>query len=301
MTENDDSYQAGAARLNSWTKALRIHQWSKNFLLLLPAALSHRIVEPQVLIESALAFFSFSLCSSSVYVINDLIDLRADQAHPSKRYRPFAAGELSARAGRIAALILILAAIGLALAVGYRFVAVLCGYYFITWIYSLKLKRIALIDMMTLAALYTLRIIAGSAATGIVVSFWLLAFSIFIFLSLAAAKRYAEVSVAAEDATSNTRGYTASDLPFLLAVGMAAGYCTVVVMAVYINSGDSVLLYQNRKPLWLVCPLLLYWISRVWLVTTRGKMLDDPVVFALRDPSSWVILGGIALLLLISL
>jgi 4-hydroxybenzoate polyprenyltransferase len=156
---------------------------------------------------------------------------------------------------------------------------------------------------MTLAALYTLRIIAGSSATSIPVSFWLLAFSIFIFLSLGIAKRYAEIHDAKQvgNVAIADRGYTASDLPFLLSIGVAAGYCTVVVMAFYINSADSLVLYHHRKPLWLVCPLLLFWISRIWLLTTRGIMPDDPVVFALRDRSSWFVLGIIALIVLVSL
>jgi 4-hydroxybenzoate polyprenyltransferase len=255
------------------------------------------------LIESTLAFLAFSLCASGVYVINDLFDLAADRRHPRKRSRPFAAGRLTAKSGGLASLGLLSVAICLAIAVGYRFSAVLCGYYLLTWAYTLRLKHLALIDVMTLAALYTLRIIAGSAATSIPVSFWLLAFSIFMFLSLAISKRYAEIKDAKQGGTwsLSDRGYGGADLPFLLSIGVAAGYCTVVVMAFYINSGDSLILYHHRKPLWLVCPLLLFWISRIWLLTTRGKMPDDPVVFALRDPSSWLILGSIALSVLISL
>jgi 4-hydroxybenzoate polyprenyltransferase len=286
-----------------WIKSFRVHHWAKNALVFLPALFSHRILESQILIESALAFLAFSLCASGVYVINDLFDLAADRRHPRKRERPFASGRLTARGGFVAATVLFCAAICLALAVGYRFTGVLCGYYLLTWAYSLRLKHVALIDVMTLAALYTLRIIAGSAATSIPVSFWLLAFSIFIFLSLGIAKRYTEINDAqqAGSAAIYDRGYTAADLPFLLSIGVAAGYCTVVVMAFYINSGDSLVLYHHRKPLWLACPLLLFWISRIWLLTTREKLPDDPVVFALRDPSSWSVLGIIALIVLVSL
>jgi 4-hydroxybenzoate polyprenyltransferase len=150
---------------------------------------------------------------------------------------------------------------------------------------------------------FTLRIIAGSAATSIPLSFWLLAFSIFVFLSLGISKRYTEIKNTMEtDAVAmSDRGYSAADLPFLLSAGVAAGYCTVLVMAFYINSQDSLALYQHRRPLWIVCPMLLFWISRVWLLTARGKMPDDPVVFALRDPSSWLVLGIIALIVLVSL
>jgi 4-hydroxybenzoate polyprenyltransferase len=299
----EKSFPAGGWTARPWIKSFRFHQWAKNVLVFLPALFSHRVLESQVLIESALAFLAFSLCASSVYVLNDLFDLAADRRHPRKRSRPFAAGRLTAKSGLLASLGLLSVAICLAIAVGYRFSAVLCGYYLLTWAYSLRLKHLALIDAMTLAALYTLRIIAGSAATSIPVSFWLLAFSIFMFLSLAIAKRYAEIKDAKQAGTGSfsDRGYGADDLPFLLSIGVAAGYCTVVVMAFYINSGDSLILYHHRKPLWLVCPLLLLWISRIWLLTTRGKMPDDPVVFALRDSSSWLILGSIALSVLISM
>jgi len=286
-----------------WIKTFRVHHWAKNVLVFLPALFSHRILESQVLIESVLAFLAFSLCASGVYVINDLFDLAADRRHPRKRERAFASGRLTIRSGFFASTVLLCMAIGLALAVGYRFTGVLCGYYLLTWAYSLRLKHVALVDVMTLAALYTMRIIGGAAATSIPISFWLLAFSIFIFLSLGIAKRYTEINDAkqAGNAVISDRGYSAADLPFLLSIGVAAGYCTVVVMAFYINSGDSLVLYHHRKPLWLVCPLLLFWISRIWLLTTRGKMPDDPVVFALRDKSSWFVLGIIALIVLVSL
>jgi 4-hydroxybenzoate polyprenyltransferase len=286
-----------------WIKSLRVHHWAKNALVFLPALFSHRILQSQILIESALAFLAFSLCASSVYVITDLFDLAADRRHPRKRDRPFADGRLTARSGFIASIALFTVAICLALVVGYRFAGVLCGYYLLTCAYTLRLKHLALVDVMTLAALYTLRIVAGSSATSIPVSFWLLAFSIFIFMSLGIAKRYAEIIDAKQigNVAISDRGYTARDLPFLLSIGVAAGFCTVVVMAFYINSADSMVLYHHRKPLWLVCPLLLFWISRIWLLTTRGKMPDDPVVFALRDQSSWFALGVIALIALVSL
>ena len=303
LTFVERSFAPGGWTARLWIKSLRLHQWAKNALIFLPALFSHRILQSQVLIDSALAFLAFSLCASSVYVINDLFDLAADRRHPRKRARPFANGRLTSRSGFAAAIVLLSLATGLALAVGYRFAAVLGGYYLLTWTYSLRLKHLALVDVMTLAALYTLRIIAGSSATSIPVSFWLLAFSIFIFLSLGIAKRYTEINEARQSGNLaiSDRGYSAADLPFLLSIGVAAGYCTVVVMAFYINSGDSLLLYHHRKPLWLVCPLLLFWISRIWLLTARGKMPDDPVVFALRDRSSWMVLGIIALIVLASL
>jgi 4-hydroxybenzoate polyprenyltransferase len=303
LTDVQRSFPAGGPAVRSWIKTFRIHQWAKNALIFLPALLSHKILQQQVLIESALAFLAFSLCASSVYIVNDLFDLAADRRHPRKRNRPFASGRLPALSGLLVSIVLLSAAIGLAFAVGYRFAAVLCGYYLLTWAYSLRLKHVALVDVMTLAALYTLRIVAGSSATSIPLSFWLLAFSIFVFLSLGISKRYTEIKDAMEagNGTISDRGYTAADLPFLLSAGVAAGYCTVVVMAFYINSEDSLALYHHRKPLWIVCPMLLFWISRIWLLTARGKMPDDPVVFALRDRSSWFVLGIIALIVLVAL
>lgn len=288
---------------NIWLKAIRLHQWVKNVLIFLPAILAHRILVPDVFMHSVGAFFAFGLCASSVYLINDLFDLSADRHHPRKRNRPFAAGLLPARSGLIASGALLSAATLLAVIVGWKFAAVLAGYYALTWAYSLRLKRASSVDVLTLAGLYTIRIVAGSAATGIPLSFWLLAFSVFIFLSLGYVKRYTELDDArqAGQLAATGRGYTADDLPLTMTFGVSAGYCTVVVLALYINSADSQLLYRHNKPLWFICPLLLYWINRVWLLTSRGQMHDDPVVFALRDRRSLVVLGLLGLVVLLSI
>jgi 4-hydroxybenzoate polyprenyltransferase len=303
ITDLGRIFAAPASGPKVWLKAIRLHQWVKNMLIFLPAILAHRIVAPDVLVHSVGAFIAFGLCASSVYLINDLFDLSSDRHHPRKRNRPFAAGSLSARSGLMVSAALFCAAAVLAIAVGWKFTAVLAAYYVLTWAYSLRLKRAASVDVMTLAGLYTIRIIAGSAATNIPLSFWLLAFSVFIFLSLGFVKRYTELDDArlAGNPAASGRGYTAEDLPLVMTLGVAAGYCTVVVMALYINSTDSQLLYRHNKPLWLICPLLLYWISRVWLLTTRGQMHDDPVVFALRDRLSLVVLGLLGLVVLLSI
>ena len=303
ITELGRTFAAPRSGLKVWLKAMRLHQWVKNTLIFLPAILAHQIFSPDVLLQSVVAFIAFGLCASSVYLINDLFDLNADRHHPRKRNRPFAAGLLSARSGLIGSAALFCGAAALAVSVGWKFAAVLAGYYLLTWAYSLRLKRAASVDVMTLAGLYTIRIIAGSAATSIPLSFWLLAFSVFIFLSLGFVKRYTELDDArqAGKSVSTGRGYTAADLPLIMTLGVAAGYCTVVVMALYINSNDSQVLYRHNKPLWLICPLLLYWISRVWLLTTRGQMQDDPVVFALRDRLSLVVLGLLGLVVLLSI
>jgi 4-hydroxybenzoate polyprenyltransferase len=303
VAEVEREFHIERPTLASWMKAVRLHQWAKNVLIFLPALCAHRIFHAPVLFASMVAFFSFSLCASSIYLVNDLLDLASDRRHARKRHRQFAAGIVSARSGILVSLALLAISLGLAFLAGERFAAVLCAYYVLTWAYSLRLKRAALVDVMTLASLYTIRIIAGAAATQITVSFWLLAFSIFVFLSLAIVKRYTEISEAAAlgNASVHGRGYSSQDLPLLLNLGVAAGYCTVVVMALYINSMDALLLYHRTKPLWLVCPLLLYWISRIWMLTTRGEMPDDPVVFTLRDRISLCVLGLVGLIVLISI
>jgi 4-hydroxybenzoate polyprenyltransferase/phosphoserine phosphatase len=291
------------AGVRVWIKAMRVHQWVKNMLIFLPAILAHRILDPAILLQSVAAFFAFGLCASSVYLINDLLDLSVDRNHPRKCQRPLASGVLSARNGLVMAVTLICASAALAVFVSLPFAGVLCGYYVLTWTYSLRLKRAALVDVMTLAGLYTIRIIAGAAATSIQLSFWLLAFSVFIFLSLGLVKRYTEINDGyhAGKLISHGRGYSAADLPLLMSLGVASGFCTVVVMALYINSTDSQALYRHNKPLWLVCPLLLYWLSRVWLLTTRAQMHDDPVVFALRDRISLVVLALLGFIVLVSI
>jgi len=289
--------------LSTWIKAIRLHQWVKNSLIFVPAMLAHVISNPYVLLQGILAFVAYSLCASSVYVVNDLFDLTADRHHPRKRLRPFAAGLLSVRSGLAAALLLFIAATIIAVFVSGRFFAVLAVYYALTWTYALRLKHVPLLDVMMLAGLYTLRIIAGAAAMQIPLSFWLLAFSVFMFLSLGFVKRYAELddSRNAGQLISHSRGYREGDLPLIMNLGTAAGYCAIVVMALYINSPDSQSLYLHHKPLWLICPLMLFWISRVWIVASRGAMHDDPVVFALRDRVSLLILAALGVIVLVSI
>ncbi len=303
VTEIDRAFPTASVGPVTWLKAMRLHQWVKNLLIFLPALLAHEILQPAILFKSVLAFVAYGLCASSVYLVNDLLDLSADRRHPQKCKRAFAAGLLSIRSGGIVAIVLLAISVVIALFVGWQFAALLGGYYVLTWSYSLRLKRAALVDVMTLAGLYTVRIIAGAAATAIPVSFWLLAFSVFIFLSLGFVKRYTELDEArnANKMSTHGRGYRADDLPLLMNLGVSAGYCTILVMALYINSSDSQALYRHNKPLWLVCPLLLYWISRVWLLASRGQMPDDPVVFALRDRLSLLILSLLGLIVIVSI
>ena len=292
----------GSATVRTWIRAIRLHQWVKNGLIFLPLLLAHS-VSLAALRSGLLAFLSFGLCASSVYVLNDLLDLAADRDHPRKRHRPFAAGILSARSGLVAAVVLLLAAGAVATAVNLTFLGILATYYLLTWSYSLRLKRVALLDVMVLAALYTIRIIAGAAATDVPLSFWLLAFSVFMFLSLSFVKRYAELdSIRRTAAHSGAgRGYGPDDAPLVLSLGTASGYCAIVVMSLYINSPESGALYRHHQLLWFICPLMLFWISHIWTLTTRGQMHDDPVVFAIRDRPSLLILAMLALIVLVAI
>lgn len=289
-----------AGRIRVLVKALRPHQWTKNLLLFVPALLAHA-AQPEVWIRALWAFAAFSLCASSVYVVNDLVDLRADRAHPSKRARPFASGALSPNVGMVLAPALLLGAFLLALALPSAFSAVLGTYYLATLGYSFFLKRLVLLDVLLLAGLYSLRLVAGGAAYQVPLSQWLLAFALFLFLSLAFVKRYSEVQALRREGATETRGrgYRAGDLEQLATFGSAAGYLSVLVLALYVNSEDVRRLYEHPARLWVMLPLLLFWISRVWLLAHRGQMNDDPIVFAIRDrPSYLVALGAAATILL---
>lgn len=289
-----------AGTLKTWIKAIRVHQWLKNLLVFLPLLASHRFFDAQAVIASVLAFVAFGLCASGVYVLNDLLDLPADRLHPRKRLRPFAAGRLPLLHGLFAAPLLTLAGFALALLVNPMFALVLLGYYAMTLAYSLRLKRVVMVDVILLAGLYTVRIIGGAAAIGSGLSFWLLAFSMFVFLSLAMLKRYTELSImlGAGQTKASGRGYEVDDLPLIQSFGAASGYLAVLVFALYINSPESLELYGRPQVLWLICPLLLYWISRLWIKSHRGMMDDDPVIFAVTDRISQIVILLCGLLVL---
>lgn len=279
--------RTGTTHLSDWRKALRIHQWAKNVLLFVPLLAAHQLGNPLLLLNGLLAFVFFGLCASGVYVLNDLLDLEDDRKHPRKRHRPFASGDLSIKSGLVAFPCLLLGAfIGAWLCLPWQFVAVLGAYYVLTLVYSLVLKRIMALDVIALALLYTLRIIAGGAAFGLELTVWMLAFSMFMFLSLALVKRFAELQLAlCNGVTEKTGGrdYYPADLVMLSSLGAASGYLSVMVLALYIHDGTTVALYTHPQMIWLACPLLLFWVTRLWMLTHRGRMNDDPVVFALRD------------------
>ncbi len=292
--------QSGRPRVVDWIQALRLHQWLKNLLVLVPLLAGHHYGDPSSVRDALLAVLCFGLCASSVYVLNDLLDLRDDRHHARKRDRPFAAGRLSIRSGLLAFPVLLAMAFGLALwRLPLAFVAALATYYILTLVYSLVLKRYMVADVIALATLYTLRVLAGVAAIDSTLSFWLLAFSMFIFLSLALVKRYAElvqVQAGGRDGKARGRGYFTADLPMLSSLGAAAGYLAVLVLAFYINDPRTTTLYRHPQVIWLACPLLLAWVSRVWMITHRGGMHHDPVVFASRDRASLAIAASIVLI-----
>lgn len=276
-------------------RALRLHQWSKNVLLALPLISAHQLFNLQAGLNVAIAFVSFGLVASATYLVNDLLDLHADRNHPQKKSRPLASGGLSVKSTFM--LIPLLGCAGFLLPAATLpagFTAYLGVYVLITLAYSLYLKRRLLVDAITLAMLYTLRILAGGAAAGVLVSEWLLMFSLFIFLSLAFVKRIVELGSSSGTARVSGRGYSAVDLETVRVIGISSGLLSVLVLALYVNSPAVSLLYRAPQLLWLVCPLLIYWIARVWFLAARGELHHDPVVFALSDWRSYVV-GACAL------
>jgi 4-hydroxybenzoate polyprenyltransferase len=299
----------------AWLKAIRLHQWAKNVLIFLPLLLAHAWASGLVA-AAALAFLSFGLSASATYIVNDLLDLDADRQHPRKRLRPFASGDLSALAGVVVVVLFLAASLTLAMLVprvidalspafsllhAHRFVVWLGIYLVATLAYSLRFKRVVLVDVIVLSGLYTVRILAGSAATGVPVSTWLAGFSIFFFLSLAFVKRFAELENLRErgGVSIGGRGYHVADIEQLRSFGSASGYASVVVLTLYISNLDAAQLYRHTNRLWLLVPVMLLWISRLWLQASRGHLDEDPVVYAITDLRS-LLLGLVVIAIVIS-
>jgi 4-hydroxybenzoate polyprenyltransferase len=266
-------------------RAMRPHQWLKNLLLLLPLILAHQVTDARRLLLGILAFFAMSFCASAVYILNDLVDLSSDRRHTAKRHRPFASGQASIPAGLFLALCSLIFGLALGAVVSLQFDAMLLAYLVLTTAYTFWLKRRMLIDVMVLAGLYTGRIIAGAVAVNVPLTLWLLAFSMFLFLSLAFVKRYSELihveHAGGEDLAG--RGYRVSDLRIIESVGPASGYLSVFVFCQYLDSPIVHSLYARPQILWLVAPLLLYWVTRIWFVARRRELHQDPVVYAIAD------------------
>ncbi|WP_332745725.1 UbiA family prenyltransferase [Hydrogenophaga sp.] len=287
-------------RLKTVLRAIRLKQWSKNALLFLPLLASHRL-DPHLWALVLMAFVAFGLCASATYLFNDLLDLPNDRAHRLKRHRPLAAATISIPLAVVLGCVMLVLAFVLAWAVSPGFSAMLLVYTVTTLAYSLVLKRLALIDVLVLSGLYTLRIGAGAVAAQVELSNWLAAISIFLFLSLALVKRCAELEELDDERITLApgRGYQPRDLSSLRAMGMASGFLAVMVLALYIDSQNSEVLYANPEWLWAAAPVLLLWIMRIWLKTGRRELHgEDPLQFALKDPFSWMTLlamGGIGI------
>lgn len=278
---------------HSLLQAMRPYQWVKNLLVFVPLLAAHKYGDARLDQLSLMAFVIFSLVASSVYLLNDLVDVQVDRQHKQKQNRPFASGALSLIEGWTLWPVLLVLATILSIFFMPIFFTLSLGFYFtLTVVYSLKLKQMAVVDVLALAALYTLRIIAGAAAINVVVSFWLLLFSMFIFFSLALIKRYSEIKATLDADKSGVvpgRGYGHNDLELITSLGTSSGLISVLVLAFYIQDGQAANLYRTPQLIWLASPAMLLWISRAWLIAHRGRMHDDPIVFAIKDKFSWAI------------
>jgi 4-hydroxybenzoate polyprenyltransferase/phosphoserine phosphatase len=288
VTTLKDTFTEPRASLRVWINAIRGHHWAKNLLLFLPLVLAHNLgLEPLVRTFAGFALFGF--CASGLYILNDLLDLHSDREHPWKNKRPFAAGDISIPEGLLASLILLSSSLGLGLFLEVRFGLALVAYAALTMTYSLYLKKIALIDVFVLSSFYSFRILAGALISSTPLSQWFLAFSMFLFLSLAMAKRYSELLHAGSliRAGNSGRDYRIGDRELLLALGVGSSFSAVVIFSLYVHSQDVLLLYSSPDFLFLLCPIVLYWLSRTWLQAHRGELKEDPVTLAMRDPVSY--------------
>lgn len=276
-------------------KALRLHQWAKNALLFVPLLAAHNL-SPEKWRATLLGFVAFGLCASATYVINDLLDLTSDREHPRKRERPFAAGKLSIPFGLGLVALLFPLSMWLAALTSLPFLGLLLLYTVATLAYSVRLKQVALVDVLVLALLYTQRVLAGGVASGVTVSNWLLAESLFMFLSLALVKRCIELEFVNDTGRESLagRGYRGTDLPYLISMGISSGFVAMMVLALYIDSQAGAAAYPQASLLWLILPLMLYWLMRLWLKISRMEIHDDPLLFAIRDPVSWVVAAATA-------
>jgi 4-hydroxybenzoate polyprenyltransferase len=291
------SAQVESARV--WFRVVRIHQWAKNALVFVPLVTAQRF-DLSALGGSIFAFLAFSLAASGIYIINDLVDIDTDRKHPTKKDRPLAAGTVPTISALTAAPILILAALIIAIFVTIQFAEILVCYVLLTSAYSLVLKRKMLVDVIALATLYTMRVVGGAAAIAVPLSEWLLGFSMFIFTAMALIKRYVELAVRldADLPDPTNRDYLKSDLNIVAALAAASAFNAVTVFALYISSDTVHHLYRRPGALWLICPILMYWLGRALMMAHRRKLDDDPILFALKDRDSLIAFGLIVAILI---
>lgn len=285
-------------KLKTWLRALRVHQWVKNLLVCIPLFTSHRLSDLTAIKNVVILFCAFSACASVIYIVNDLLDLPADRAHTTKSSRPFASGELSILQGCLLGLVFSAITIALALYLPPSAQFVLACYFMLTSLYSVWLKRKLILDVLVLATLYTIRIFAGGAAAHIKISGWLITFSLFFFLSLAICKRSSELMnlLKANKTRTSGRFYETSDLEPLNICGISSGMLACLIILLYESSQQAQLLYATPQLLFLLCPLLFYWISRLWVLTFRGALKEDPILFAVRDRVSYAVSFAMAII-----
>lgn len=286
------SFEERGNSFMSYIKAIRMHQWLKNMLIFVPVLTAHLWSDQSAVMNALLAVIAFSLCASSVYVMNDMLDLAADRAHPRKCKRPFASGDIPLTHGIVLILALLLAGFYIATYLPLLFMLCLTGYYITTLAYSFYLKSLFVVDVIILACLYTMRIIAGMLAIQVAPSFWLIAFSMFLFFSLALLKRVSELDTAKKHSVNKAWGrqYMVEDMNLLIPMGITNGFLSVLVLALFINSQDVAERYSFPMGLWMLCPLVLFWVSYMWFQAWRGKVSDDPLVFAIMDRGSQAVL-----------
>ncbi|NNC98742.1 MAG: UbiA family prenyltransferase [Gammaproteobacteria bacterium] len=291
-------------KIRNWLKAIRIHQWAKNGLIFVPLLVSQSFMHFEAVTSALVAFLSFGFCASATYLLNDLADLESDRKHSIKKARPLAAGLIPIQHAIAAIAVLLLLGLGTSiLFLNSGFFLVLSGYLTLTILYSFRLKQVQTVDVIVLASLFTTRVVAGAAAIGVFVSFWLLSFSMFLFLSLAMVKRVSELIHVEKDSHGEMekisgRGYFTADIVVLQSLGGTAGFMSVLVLALYINSPEVMKLYRLPEILWIVVPLIGYWIMRIWIITARGQMNEDPISYAIRNKNSWFVATAILLVMI---
>lgn len=290
-------------RLRVLLRVLRVHHWTKNLLVFVPLLMAHDVNDIRRVVNALLIFVAFCFASSATYIINDVIDAKHDRLHRSKRNRPISANEISVRAALLIVPLAVAASLAIAASINRETAFGIVLYLLLSTLYTLVVKRVMLADVILLAAFYSLRVLIGGAATGIVVSRWLLAFSSFLFISLALAKRYADLTraVSNDEEAPDGRSYRTGDREVLLSLGTSSGLISVLVFALYLNSAQVTQLYSKTDPLWLICALLMYWIGRMWLLAHRGEIDDDPIVTAATDPASYIVAAAAALTVLASI
>ncbi|MEY4275709.1 MAG: hypothetical protein RIS26_172 [Actinomycetota bacterium] len=288
--------------ISIWARQLRIHQWVKNLLVMIPALASFQLLNPALWEPLILAFLSLSAVASAVYIFNDVVDAPNDRQHATKKNRPVASGKLSVRLALVAGVLLLGLGIGVAALAGLPFLTSVLIYLGATFAYTFFLKQVVLVDCLTLAGLYTIRVVAGGVVTGIALSFWLLAFSIFFFASLAWVKRYAELETLknAGKSAAKGRGYAVTDQPLILALGVMSAFIAVLIFALYIDSDAIKIQYAVPQIAWLAIPMLMYLIGRIWFKANRGQMNEDPILFVLRDLPSLVSIATVGIALLVA-